>query len=71
MPRRVVDASTGNIISRNWDFGDGRTGSRQNPGHTYAEAGEYEVKLTVKNAAGSDSKTSTVTVDAVASPSPG
>jgi PKD repeat protein len=68
---RFSDDSTGKPTSWSWDFGDGDTGSRQNPTHTYAEAGDYQVKLTIKNAGGSDSKTSTVTVDAEASPAPG
>ena len=68
---RFSDDSTGKPTSWSWDFGDGDTGSRQNPTHTYAEAGEYEVKLTVSNVGSSDSKTKAVTVDPVASPSPG
>ena len=51
--------------SWSWDFGDGHTGSRQNPTHTYAKAGDYQVKLTVSNVGGSDSKTRTVTVKPV------
>src|SRR4030095_5057175 len=35
------------IISRLWDFGDGHTGDGLNPNHTYAEAGSYEVCLTI------------------------
>ncbi len=30
-----------------WNFGDGNTSTTQNPQHTYAEAGEYEVSLTI------------------------
>ena len=32
-----------------WDFGDGFTSNDQNPLHTYSEAGEYRIKLTVLN----------------------
>ncbi len=64
------DTSTGKPTTWSWDFGDGDTGSRQSPTHTYAKAGEYRVKLTIKDAGGSDSKTRTVTVDPVASASP-
>jgi PKD repeat protein len=29
-----------------WDFGDGATSTQENPTHTYANAGEYTIKLT-------------------------
>ena len=32
-----------------WDFGDGNSSSAENPVHTYAEAGLYDVTLTVSN----------------------
>ena len=64
---RFTDTSRGDPDAWSWDFGDGRTGGRQNPTHTYAEAGEYQVKLTVSNVGGSDSKTTTVTVKSVPS----
>ena len=67
---RFSDSSTGMPTSWKWDFGDGHAASRQNPTHAYAKAGDYKVNLTIKTAAGSDSRTSTVTVDPVASPSP-
>jgi PKD repeat protein len=35
-----------------WDFGDNTTSTVQNPTHTYATAGTYNVKLTVKEASG-------------------
>jgi PKD repeat protein len=37
----------GVIASRHWDLGDGATSGEQNPVHTYAERGRYEVVLTV------------------------
>lgn len=40
-----------------WDFGDGTSSSDAAPSHTYARGGEYEVKLTVKNAAGDSTET--------------
>jgi PKD repeat protein len=67
---RFSDGSTGKPTSWSWDFGDGHVATRQNPTHSYAKAGDYQVKLTIKNAGGSDSKTRTVTVDPVASASP-
>lgn len=35
-----------------WDFGDGNSTNQQNPSHTYASAGSYEVCLSVGNACG-------------------
>lgn len=47
-----------------WNFGDGNSSSDENPSHTYASAGSYQVTLEVTNADGSDSVTETVTVEA-------
>ena len=38
-----------------WHFGDGTTGTGQNPTHTYTTAGTYSVKLTALSACGTDS----------------
>ena len=48
----------------NWDFGDGNTSTLQNPVHTYASTGVYNVTLVVHNntTGCDDTKTSTVTV---------
>src|SRR5215470_13222523 len=51
------DASTGSISTWTWDFGDGATGSAQNPQHTYNTAGSYTVNLTVSGPGGSNSAT--------------
>jgi IgGFc binding protein/CHU_C Type IX secretion signal domain/PKD domain/SprB repeat len=40
--------SGGNVISYNWDFGDGFTDTVQNPLHVYADAGQFEVVLIVQ-----------------------
>ena len=51
-PTKFTDTSVsknGNIILWAWDFGDGTTSSQQNPSHTYASAGVYQVGLTVTN----------------------
>ena len=50
--------------SSSWNFGDGNSSSDENPSHTYASAGSYQVTLEVTNADGSDSVTETVTVEA-------
>lgn len=40
------------IVSYEWDFGDGETGSGPNPTHVYREPGTYTVRLTVTDASG-------------------
>ena len=60
-----VDGSTGDITGWAWDFGDGNTSTLQNPMHTYAAAGTYNVCLTTTDACGTDSSCSSVTVIAV------
>jgi PKD repeat protein len=52
-----IDASEGSPESRLWDFGDGSTSTERFAVHTYTAAGKYTVKLTVTNAAGSDTLT--------------
>lgn len=54
-----ADASTGNITSWAWDFGDGNSSHSQNPSHTYAEVGSYSVSLTVAGPDGNDVETKT------------
>ena len=48
----LANTSTGEGLSYSWDFGDGNGSEEENPQHTYAEAGEYTVVLTVSNACG-------------------
>ena len=52
------------IESYQWNFGDGQTGSGQNVSHTYAQAGTYQVTLTVSTGNGhcTDQITKTVSV---------
>ncbi|MCG8388952.1 MAG: PKD domain-containing protein [Cytophagales bacterium] len=45
----VSNITTKNIVSWLWDFGDGATSTLQNPKHTYAAPGFYEVTLTVED----------------------
>jgi len=58
---QFTDASANVPTSWSWDFGDGNTtnATEQNPVHTYAAAGNYTVKLTAANSAGSNTKTET------------
>jgi YVTN family beta-propeller protein len=51
------DKSTGLPTSWFWNFGDKSTSTARNPVHKYSKAGKYTVILTVKNVAGSDTKT--------------
>ncbi len=37
----------GTAVSWDWDFGDGDTSTDQNPNHTYAEGGDYDVALCI------------------------
>ena len=39
-----------------WNFGDGNTSTQQNPTHTYATSGTYNVSLQVTNAIGVDTE---------------
>ena len=47
-----TDASTGDVESLGWDFGDGNTDNVQNPSNSYAAAGTYTVTLTVTDSCG-------------------
>jgi|GEM_PF-3006937 len=52
------------IKSYVWEFKDGETATNANPEHTFEEAGEYNVKLTVEDENGlSSSKTIKITVE--------
>jgi PKD repeat protein len=61
-----TDTSTANPTSWAWNFGDGTTSNVQSPTHTYNTIGTYTVTLTASNAYGSDSETTSITVNAVA-----
>jgi PKD repeat protein len=61
-----TDASTdldGSIVSRSWTFGDGGNSTAQNPSHTYATGGTYNVTLLVTDNGGAqDSDVQSVNV---------
>lgn len=48
----ISTSSLGNIQSWAWDFGDGNTSTLQNPSHTYAALGTYNVSLTITDLSG-------------------
>jgi hypothetical protein len=55
MNRRMVsftDESKGVITSWNWDFGDGKTSTKQHPIHIYSQPGEYIVTLWIEGPSG-------------------
>lgn len=63
---QFTDGSTpaGGITGWSWNFGDTTSGTNnvstlQNPSHTYAVAGTYNVTLTVTNSSGSSTKVKT------------
>jgi PKD repeat protein len=49
---QFTDQSTGGPDTWIWSFGDGTTGTSQNPLHTYLYTGTYGVTLTVRNPSG-------------------
>lgn len=54
----------GSIVSYEWDFGDGHTGTGPTPGHYYDFAGDYVVVLTVTDDVGAtDSDTTTAYIN--------
>lgn len=42
--------SDANVLSWNWDFGDGNTSNVKSPSHRYTNSGEYNVTLSLINA---------------------
>ncbi|HZD42974.1 MAG TPA: PKD domain-containing protein, partial [Methanomicrobiales archaeon] len=47
LPVQFNSTSTGNVVGWSWRFGDGNTSTLENPVHTYEEADNYTVRLTV------------------------
>lgn len=64
----ILSCGTANFLapacasSYTWDFGDSTTSSIQNPTHTYASPGTYNVQLTVTSGAGTTTVTKPVKV---------
>jgi len=61
-PVTFTNTSTPAPLSSTWNFGDGTTGSGQNPSKTYSALGTYSVRVVNKNAACADSLTKTISV---------
>ncbi|MEL6270567.1 MAG: PKD domain-containing protein, partial [Chloroflexota bacterium] len=57
-------ASTGNIVSYAWQFGDGGTSAEANPTYPYNAPGEYQVTLTISDGVTQSTATGTVSVGA-------
>jgi len=58
---QFTDKST-DVYYWSWNFGDKTTSTLQSPVHKYTKAGKYTVSLKVTNAAGSNTKTTFITV---------
>ena len=71
-PTQFTSTSTtnpsGQQMTYRWNFGDGGTSSEQNPSHTYAQAGNYNVTLTTTTGGGACSSQKQQTVPVYAAP---
>ncbi len=54
--------SAGNLVSYEWDFGDGNLGSGQNPTHVYATTGSFTATVTATNSVSQQSAQTSVQV---------
>ncbi|HMJ46549.1 MAG TPA: PKD domain-containing protein, partial [Ferruginibacter sp.] len=61
-----LDQSTGSPTQWRWDLGNGTISFLQNPSVTYFNPGQYNIKLVIQNASGSDSivKNQYITINA-------
>ncbi|MBD0401982.1 PKD domain-containing protein [Flammeovirga sp. EKP202] len=62
---KFMDTSAGEVTSWSWDFGDGATSNEQNPEHTYADGGTYQVSLKIANDKKEATATQSIEVSAV------
>jgi PKD repeat protein len=63
LPDTVTFVSTSSdATSFTWNFGDGGSGTGNNPQHVYSSSGNFNVKLVVTNQYGSDSITQQVSI---------
>jgi PKD repeat protein len=61
-----TNATIGESVSYQWDFGDGGASNEKTPTHRYVTAGTYTVKLTASNSGGNNSTTKSIVIGAVA-----
>ncbi|AXY77553.1 PKD domain-containing protein [Paraflavitalea soli] len=54
----LTDPVAGNIVSWEWDFGDGGTSTQKNPSHQYTTTGFYSVTLKAVSSTGCQAQTS-------------
>lgn len=59
------DLSPNSPTDWQWDFGDGNTSTVQNPLHTYAADGTYNVELIASNRCGSSTRTRIITIQGI------
>ncbi|MCH7516684.1 MAG: PKD domain-containing protein, partial [Bacteroidetes bacterium] len=59
-------AGEGNIVSWNWDFGDGGTSTESNPTYIYQSVGTYTVILHAYGPYGTDTETKTDYINVIA-----
>ena len=55
-PVQFLDQTLGNVVSWEWDFGDGNTSTDRNPVHTYKKPGVYVITLKTYDALGCHSE---------------
>jgi PKD repeat protein len=55
----VTDPDVGDTHTLAWDFGDGNSGSGENPSHSYGSPGDKTVTLTVIDSPGGETSTAT------------
>jgi PKD repeat protein len=63
-----ANTSSGDYTTSKWYFGDGTTSTEQNPSHTYTNAGQFTVALTVSGPGGSNTLTRTGYISVVHPP---
>jgi PKD repeat protein len=65
LPVTFTDRSIGSPTAWKWDFADGTISADQNPVHTFATSGSYDVKLTVTRGTDTDTSIQTINVGGV------
>ncbi|WP_046756771.1 T9SS type B sorting domain-containing protein [Kordia jejudonensis] len=58
----VMNTNSEDVTAILWDFGDGNTSTLENPSHTYATVGSYDVTVTLTTPSSTTSNTATVII---------